>query len=260
MLTVVCAVLFGIEGSGMMIGNTGAFLTSKLPYDAEVEYLESTGTQYIDIGVAFNKYADFHVQAETKMLNSNRAVIIGNYIGGSSPNIQEFGIEYGGTSNKYPYKPRLWMRYGAQSLDNNLMSYFWPSQITTNAIINLTYSHASNDVLFEVNGISRILQAPTTNPFAATTENLRMFSDRRADAGSVLNGMLRIYSLRIESETTVRNFQPIRFTNELGQSEGAMYDRANPTIGMDPDGSPRTDGLYRNRGTGAFVIGSDKTA
>ena len=55
----------------------------------------------------------------------------------------------------------------------------------------------------------------------------------------------------------VRDFQPVRFTNENGVSEGAMYDRANPTIGMNPDGSARDDGLYRNRGTGAFLYGND---
>jgi hypothetical protein len=38
-----------------------------------------------------------------------------------------------------------------------------------------------------------------------------------------------------------------------------MYDRLG-VGGMNPDGSARTDGLYRNRGTGAFVIGPDKTA
>ena len=27
---------------------------------------------------------------------------------------------------------------------------------------------------------------------------------------------------------------------------------------LNPDGSPRTDGLYRNRGTGAFIIGPAK--
>lgn len=48
--------------------------------------------------------------------------------------------------------------------------------------------------------------------------------------------------------------------NYLVTADGAMYDRANPTVGMNPDGSPRADGLYRNRGTGAFVIGPDKTA
>jgi hypothetical protein len=35
-----------------------------------------------------------------------------------------------------------------------------------------------------------------------------------------------------------------------------MYDRRG-IGGMNPDGSPRTDGLYRNAGTGAFVIGPD---
>ncbi len=40
---------------------------------------------------------------------------------------------------------------------------------------------------------------------------------------------------------------PIRFANEQGVSEGAMYDRV-------------TRQLFRNRGTGAFVIGPDKPA
>ena len=39
---------------------------------------------------------------------------------------------------------------------------------------------------------------------------------------------------------------PVRFTNENGVSEGAMYDRVSGN-------------LFRNAGTGAFVIGSDKT-
>lgn len=71
----------------------------------------------------------------------------------------------------------------------------------------------------------------------------------------------RFYSFQIwQNGVLVRDLIPVRFTNELGQSEGAMYDRANPTVGKNPDGSPRTDGLYRNRGTGAFLYGADKTA
>ena len=38
---------------------------------------------------------------------------------------------------------------------------------------------------------------------------------------------------------------PVRFTNELGQSEGAMYDRVSGQ-------------LFRNAGTGDFIIGPDK--
>ena len=68
---------------------------------------------------------------------------------------------------------------------------------------------------------------------------------------------MRMLYVRIyKNDVLVRDYQPVRFTNEYGVSEGAMYDRANPTVGMNPDGSPRTDGLYRNRGTGAFVLPS----
>ena len=42
------------------------------------------------------------------------------------------------------------------------------------------------------------------------------------------------------------SFIPVRFTNEDGVSEGAMYDKVSGH-------------LYRNAGTGAFVIGPDKT-
>jgi hypothetical protein len=69
-------------------------------------------------------------------------------------------------------------------------------------------------------------------------------------------GRVRYFRIRIAS-TLVRDFIPVRFTNEFGQTESVMYDRANPTVGMNPDGSPRTDGLYRNRGTGAFIGGED---
>ena len=69
----------------------------------------------------------------------------------------------------------------------------------------------------------------------------------------------RIYRAKFTNNgTDVFDYIPVRFTNEQGVSEGAIFDRANPTVGMNPDGSPRTDGIYRNRGTGAFVIGPDK--
>ena len=46
-------------------------------------------------------------------------------------------------------------------------------------------------------------------------------------------------------DTLVRDLQPVRFTNEQGVSEGAMYDRVSGE-------------LFRNQGTGTFVIGPDK--
>ena len=44
----------------------------------------------------------------------------------------------------------------------------------------------------------------------------------------------------------VRDLISVRFTNEDGVIEGAMYDKVSGQ-------------LYRNAGTGAFIIGPDKT-
>ena len=46
--------------------------------------------------------------------------------------------------------------------------------------------------------------------------------------------------------TILGSFIPVRFTNEDGVSEGAMYDKVSGK-------------LYRNAGTGAFIIGPNKT-
>ena len=50
----------------------------------------------------------------------------------------------------------------------------------------------------------------------------------------------------IDNVVLVRDFIPVRFTNELGQSEGAMYDRVSGEL--EP---------FRNKGTGAFLWGPD---
>lgn len=56
----------------------------------------------------------------------------------------------------------------------------------------------------------------------------------------------RIYSCKLwQDNILVRDYIPVRFTNELGQSEGAMYDRVSKQ-------------LFRNQGTGAFLYGNDK--
>lgn len=70
-------------------------------------------------------------------------------------------------------------------------------------------------------------------------------------------GKCRLYNFLLSSNgQLLRDMIPVRFTNENGVSEGAMYDRRG-IGGMNPDGSARTDGLYRNIGTGEFTLGPD---
>ena len=59
---------------------------------------------------------------------------------------------------------------------------------------------------------------------------------------------MKITSSKIYIDGVIaRDFIPVRFTNEQGVSEGAMYDRVSGQ-------------LFRNSGTGAFTVGPDKTA
>ena len=56
----------------------------------------------------------------------------------------------------------------------------------------------------------------------------------------------RIYSLKMYNGADVlQDFIPVRFTNALGETEGAMYDR-------------NSGELFRNQGAGSFIIGPDK--
>ena len=66
--------------------------------------------------------------------------------------------------------------------------------------------------------------------------------------GSVGYGVSgKMYWCQIETAAgLVRDFIPVRFTNELGQTEGAMYDKVSGT-------------LFRNQGTGTFRYGNDLT-
>jgi hypothetical protein len=57
---------------------------------------------------------------------------------------------------------------------------------------------------------------------------------------------VRIYSFKASDSTgDLYDLQPVRFLNENGQSEGAMYDKVSKQ-------------LFRNKGTGSFKIGPDK--
>lgn len=65
-------------------------------------------------------------------------------------------------------------------------------------------------------------------------------------SGANYKAKARVYECKIyDKDVLVRDFIPVRFTNELGQSEGAMYDRVSGQ-------------LFRNQGTGAFGYGNDK--
>lgn len=220
-------------GKRMMMGAGGP----KLPYDAEVEYLESTGTQWIDTGIV--------PTAQTA------AVLTG-----------QFSRLQGRT------------RFGCRSSASN--GQFCVLSVGANGIRFDLGSGTHEDSQWEVMSdatrldlSAKVNAARLTSPtgevfshgFASTMDfsnyPILLFAFNNGGTPTIAQSMV-VSSLRIsDGGVLVRDMIPVRFTNELGQPEGAMYDRANPTVGMNTDGSARTDGLYRNQGTGAFQWGPD---
>ena len=231
----------------------GIFLAARrkprLPYDAEVEYLESTGTQWIDTGVIPSAHTGIETDVALTYVPNDKGAISGMCSSGL--------FAAGGSYSQYIFR----------SNDTASTAYMWAFGSTGSFVISIPYGTRTvfghnflEDCVVRVDGVQKatLPSNPTLFQYPIALMKLNV-ANNTSDIRFYVMG--RLYHVRISDGSVIsHDFIPVRFTNELGQSESAMYDRANPTVGMNPDGSARTDGLYRNRGTGAFVIGPDKTA
>lgn len=194
----------------------------KLPYDAEVEYLESTGTQWIDTGVVFS----------------------------DSTHTYQWDIL-------------------AQSVESSINQYHWFCGFFENDVVaagaysdNASYkfypvgTYYQNDVKLgsplydgDKHGVVRNLASSKNKSYVTS---VGVFRRNRSYNDGMFSPGTRVFYFKIyDDNTLVRDFIPVR----VG-TEGCLYDRRG-VGGMNPDGSPRNDGLYRNQGTGAFVVGPD---
>ena len=195
-----------------------------VPYDAEVEYLESTGTQWIDTGVMPTNQSKIECDATWLFTSSggdnptllgsrtSRPLTMFEILQGLQGEDRCLYYQYGGYS---PYKAEQFGNRKVFTASGNILSIDGVAVIT---IPIATFSIPWSIALFALNKngiIERFCKASVYRFKAWDAEG-----------------------------TLVRDFQPVRFTNELGQAEGAMYDRV-------------TKKLFRNKGTGAFVVGPD---
>ena len=213
-----------------------------LPYDAEVEYLESTGTQWID----------------TQVLGRDNLKAVCRFAATGFTADATFYFPYGAVNGRVSISV-----YGL--LQRNMTRSTWA--IYANVSYSAAWPRVDTDTLWHTSvmdstSLDKSGKIDDTTLFSgmgnqnSTTSNygIALFGMRLADGG-INTGVGRISMFKLTDTATdsvLVDFAPVRFTNELGQSEGAMYDRLG-VGGMNPDGSPRTDGLYRNRGTGAFL-------
>ena len=213
----------------MMLAARGAFLAArrkpKLPYDAEVEYLESTGTQWIDTLIN----ADFNMSVEITMANV------------STPwnNVNPMGAILATPMRRHH------LNFTVQGV-----RYFFG--VGDGCVLASNVKPSDGDVFtFKVDAVNKTF---TLGSFLGTFPNdtfdtgVSYWLFGRNGTTPPYLGSLRIYSAKLwNGSTLVRDMIPVRFTNEQGQSKGAMYDRVSGQ-------------LFRNAGTGVFTIGPDKAA
>ena len=176
------------------------------PYDAQVEYLESTGTQFITTKINPSGATSWRAEIVCLPRNiSGHMSLIGCWY-------NTLGRESVGISN------RVWSQ---TSISVIYSDYTTVVADETGQYFNGTKGNSNNiagGILFLFNRYNITTQYPWKGIIASCT--------------IAVNGIM------------VRDFIPVRFTNDLGATEGAMYDRVSGD-------------LFRNIGTGSFGIGPD---
>ena len=197
--------------------------TPPLPYDAEVEYLQSTGTQWIDTGLKANETMAVQTRVAWTVLGYDKVA---------------FGIDNGATFNG---------GFNLQTTSGGAVFRF----IRGNQYKDTTTpSRPVADTFFNIevgpNGISvdgSLVSIADTSAFT-TTGSLPLFAWRRG--ANILTNLMATVKLGptkiYDGATLVRDFIPVR-----KNGVGFMYDIANPTGGV------AGDGFYGNAGTGAFI-------
>ena len=188
--------------------------SDSLPYDAEVEYLEFTGTQRILTDIPPKVYDRSLKTSISYQLTST----VGRQLSGCGASYFEF------CSNAAFVQ-------GDGSCPADLNQH----------ILDFTgWDTSSSRVLYDGQKIR-------ANGFVLSTDTSAHFTFGSLKANSQSNALkAKVYSLSMEYQdgTKLLDWIPVRFTNENGETEGAMYDLVSQS-------------LFTNQGTGSFVIGPD---
>lgn len=210
-----------------LAARTGAWAKASgapLPYDAEVEYLESDGGQYIEIPFVPTNTSGFYIKCHSVYGTSN----YNNRAIGTQNNGVRWLLSINVTSSLQSF-------YGfGNAID------FGRGFADKDIEVWLNYK---NNRAFKVDETTKTDSLPT---ISSTNSNILVFGNNVNGSPYSEKFKGKIYSVEIsEGSDIVYDLIFVRFTNSLGVSEGAMYDRVSGQ-------------LFRNAGTGAFIIGPDK--
>ena len=192
------------------------------PFDSQVEYLESTGTQWLDTGVYVTSDClfDFAV-AKTR----------------SNYNCVFFGTRNSGNSASNNLQCYLNANDTTQTVDFSKITLFTTSTLSS--------SNWTSGVRPQINQMYEFVGAYCVPTMQRTTQTMPLFAFKNVNIFNTANCACRIGRWRMYTRyEVISDLYPVRFTNQNGEVEGAMYDAV-------------TGRLLCNLGTGAFVIGRD---
>lgn len=199
-----------------------------LPYDAELEYLESTGTQYIDTGITTVLVDRVVGEVEFLQLGSNTRYVVGGRNGSTSSATARGFALYASAHNGFQFYPDGWKNSAGVSVNlgqsvmfdttikDGLQEFIVDGVVRYTATESLSDAVGSNKI-----SIFALLSGGTTQYYSKVR----------------LKGRLSLYY----DGSLVRDFIPVR----VGQV-GYMYDRVSGQ-------------LFGNDGTGDFILGNDIT-
>ena len=203
------------------------------PAYKRLEYIESTGEQYIDTGIYLDYTKDFRVTGIIKNPSNNRRkVIFGNF---TNNNNMSFSLEFASNTQ--------------DGLTGNGIRVYFSSGYSqsTDALpidtdINIDFVYTANTKSFVLtcvaNGQTYTLSGTDSNiPDITSNETLCMFLDKRLV--TISNGLI-IKSMSFTQETNIQSFVPAKNnSNAIG-----MYDTVSGTF-------------FTNQGTGQFIAGPE---
>lgn len=183
-----------------------------------VEYLQSTGTQYIDTMIKSS--ANMFVKTKFNSSNVSSKAVFGSYSGSSSNGVGVFFGTAGGNISGKVYC-------------NNTNIAVSPELVLS---ANTTYE-------IEMSGTILILNNSEYTAATTADNNYNMLLFARSNNGTVerqISGKIYYFTIK-DNGTLVADFIPCKDENNVG----FMFDTLSGTV-------------YENAGTGAFVVGNNK--
>lgn len=216
----------------MSIAARNAILAgAALPYDAEVEYLESTGTQYIDAD--YIPTIDSKMELDIMCLSQNSSYTGVAFCGNYFNSAHVFGL--------------------GRNSGNGLIGYFGNKSnvnLTRTFYVNVRYKTSINKDTLSCTNVETQASTSTTmgvTSFGTSSRSLYLLNGNTMTGDLRIHANWKLFGCKLFSQSSlVRDFIPVR-VGSGAEAVGYMYDRVSGE-------------LFGNAGTGAFVIGPDASA